>query len=155
MIRRLAEWLIADGFNSTRWWRFYTGLTVFAAFVNGLVVWGKWGAGKWLWAVVQLIPLILPIAAWLYARRLRRIVDRQEQELKMENPVSDVVVRVEERADGHWVITDGPLSIVPAEAREFGPAPSLQAAHEHALSVAQLLGALYETPVLSGNPNRS
>jgi len=69
--------------------------------------------------------------------------------------VVDVVVRVEERADGFWVITEGPESIVPADAREFGPAPSEAEAHEHAARVAELLGILYDAgPAWLGNPSR-
>lgn len=71
----------------------------------------------------------------------------------------DVVVRVEERGDGWWVVIDGgPDDVILPEMRECGPAPGEAEAREHAAAVAPLLADMLGVPhdrILNGNPGRN
>ena len=73
--------------------------------------------------------------------------------------VQDVVVRVEERADGWWVVIDGgPDALITAEMRECGPAPSEAVARAHVVDITPLLADTLGVPVetvLVGNPGRN
>jgi hypothetical protein len=70
-----------------------------------------------------------------------------------------VVVRVEERCDGWWVLIEGgPDDLLVPEMRECGPAPSEALARAHVVDITPLLADMLGIPLhklLVGNPGRN